>query len=565
VSRRLHIVGEAAPAADPQAGSDRPQIDLRAGEMPETIAAAMRALLGGGGGDAAGIFQRGGMLVRVAQLGEASVIAGIARGAGAVIVVPITSAWLGVALSRAATFWKFDARTKKMRRVDPPAALCAGTLALVGEWPFPELVGLIEAPTLRPDGSLLTAPGFDRASGLYAAFVADSFGEINPTPNRADADAALVTLRDLLSEFVFLAREHEAAALAAMIAAGVRHALGTAPAYGFNAPEAGSGKTTLAQAIAQVWTGRDAPAMPLGDDENELRKAILSALIAADPILLIDNVERPIESATLCAVLTSPRFRDRVLGRSEHVTVPTATTWLATGNNLRWVGDLTSRTVQATLDPQVEHPENRTFRRRLPDFIAERRAELVRAALTLPLAYAAAGFPTVSGPPSRFREWDRFVRRPLLWLGCADPLATQAEISAHDERRANLAALLIAWRATFADRPATVADATREAKLDATLLDAIMAVAGDRDGTVNSRRLGRYLLGNARRILGGLRIEDAGEDRLTHRRRFRVTGVSGVSGVSPTLRAEIGSDSFGSMGWTNAKNADNAGGQWDEF
>src|SRR5207253_10630323 len=135
-------------------------------------------------------------------------------------------------------------------------------------------------------------------------------------------------------------------------------------------------------------------------------------------------------SASLCAVLTSATYKDRMLGVNQTPVVSTATTWLMTGNNLEVAGDLTSRTLLCVLDAEVEHPEARPFKRDLTTYVAEHRGTLLAAALTLPLAFITAGEPSTHAPRSRFPEWDRFVRQPLLWLGVADPLTTHAELAA---------------------------------------------------------------------------------------------------------------------------------------
>jgi hypothetical protein len=75
-----------------------------------------------------------------------------------------------------------------------------------------------------------------------------------------------------------------------------------------------------------------------------------------------------VDSAALCAVLTSAIYSDRVLGVSQKVSVPTASTWLLTGNSLEFVGDLTSRVLLSVLDPECEHPEARPFRRTCTSF-----------------------------------------------------------------------------------------------------------------------------------------------------------------------------------------------------
>ena len=48
----------------------------------------------------------------------------------------------------------------------PPKDLAKDILAL-GEWTFPPLEGIIQPPTLRPDGSVFSDPGYDPITRLY--------------------------------------------------------------------------------------------------------------------------------------------------------------------------------------------------------------------------------------------------------------------------------------------------------------------------------------------------------------------------------------------------------------
>ena len=543
--------------------SSRPAIEVRAGELPRLIREAEDALIAQG----AGIYQRAGLLVRIVRLEADATQHGVRRAAGSVIIHAVTRDYLKLALARTADWSCYDARRKKLHPCDPPSTVANMLLAASGEWRLPVLTGLTTAPTLRADGSLLHAPGYDRTSGLFGAFEVNEFPQINPAPTRDEAVAALVTLRELFDECIFAGGSSSAyasVAIAATIAAAVRPALPTAPAVGLSAHKMGSGKTTTARAIVQVCTGREPPVLALSDDETEFRKHLLSILMAGDAAVLIDNVTAPVDSAALCAVLTNPTYSDRVLGANQKVVVPTATTWLVTGNGLEFVGDLTSRAILSVLDPQLEHPEARPFKRDLAAYVTERRGALLAAALTVPLAYLAAGEPAVSAPRSRFAEWDRLVRRPLLWLGAADPLATQTELRAADPVREGLLGLLQAWHLAFDDRATTVAEAVAAAtgqgqSARADLLEALQAVAGDRNGTVNTRRLGRYMVRNLRRIEGGKRIEDCGADPTTNRRRFRVSCVTSVSCVISNPTREVSGGNSTVTNGINTENASNAG------
>jgi putative DNA primase/helicase len=524
-----------------RAALERPTIDVQAGELSRMVAQAQAALIA----SHAGIYQRGGQLVRIAALERDTVQHGVHRTAGSVVILPVTRDYLPLALGRAADFKRWDKREKAMRRVDPPAAVSSALIASAGEWKFASLAGIVTAPTLRSDATLLASPGYDAASRLFAAFDPEDFPQINPAPSRADAEGALDLLDDLFSECVFAGgahSSHASVAIAASITACVRHALPMAPAFALSAHKAGSGKTTTAKIPAQLAMGRDPPVIAPTDDETELKKALLAILIAGDAVVLIDNVSKPVDSAALCAVLTSAIYSDRVLGVSQKVSVPTAATWLLTGNSIEFVGDLTTRVLLSVLDPEVEHPEARPFKRNLAEYVLEHRGELVSAALTIPLAYAAAGSPAVQAPRSRFTAWDALVRYPLLWLRAADPLDTQTELQASDPVREALTAMLTAWAETFGDQPATVADAVEAATRAGQsacpqLQDALLGVAGERDGKINTRKLGRYMKHHVRRIENGARFEYMGTDTFTCRPKYRVSrlsSVSSVSGVSAT-------------------------------
>ena len=65
------------------------------------------------------------------------------------------------ALSLAAEFQRFNTRKDDWTTIDPPTSVVALLLAREGQWRLPRIAGVITTPTLRPDGSLLSEPGYD--------------------------------------------------------------------------------------------------------------------------------------------------------------------------------------------------------------------------------------------------------------------------------------------------------------------------------------------------------------------------------------------------------------------
>ncbi|HEY0340194.1 MAG TPA: hypothetical protein VGC34_05260, partial [Steroidobacteraceae bacterium] len=297
-------------------GSVRPQIQLVAGELAAAMREAEAHLIAAN----AGIYQRGGQLVRVAQFDPAALgpkTPVITRAAKIPVIMPVTRDYLLLVLSEHIDFQRFDGREKKLRRVDPPGALASLMLAGAGHWKYPTLRGIVSAPTLRSDGSLLNTPGYDARSQLLLWNDGTEWPCIAPRPTREIAEVSLEVTTLLLEEFEFQDGPNGASAAAAksaIISACIRHALPTAPAYGLNAHKAGSGKTTLGHTIARIPTGNNAAVMPLADEENEVRKTLLAILMAADLVVLVDNINAPVDSAALCAALTSESYKDRVLG-----------------------------------------------------------------------------------------------------------------------------------------------------------------------------------------------------------------------------------------------------------
>jgi putative DNA primase/helicase len=66
----------------------------------------------------------------------------------------------------AARFKKYDGRKKEEVLIPPPDKLLEMILNH-GHGPFPRVVGVVNAPTMRPDGTILTSSGYDPATALW--------------------------------------------------------------------------------------------------------------------------------------------------------------------------------------------------------------------------------------------------------------------------------------------------------------------------------------------------------------------------------------------------------------
>jgi hypothetical protein len=494
--------GEADPPDD-----GRPLIRVRMGQLPNAVDLAEDALLD----FPERIYQRSGFITRVVKRDRPSV-RNYKRPAGTLGVHTVDQNYLLELFNRAARWEKWNVKTDNWVRCHCPDQVASFYLARTGRWKLPRLWSVISAPTLRPDGTVLQQPGYDEATCTYYDPCGIKFPEIPDEPTHDQAQAALAALKELFKSFPFESELDRSVALALALTALVRRALPSSPLGAFTAPIMGSGKTLLADCINILAAGVSAPAMTYPEREEEAEKTALSVLMEGDPVVLIDNVERPLQGAWLCSILTQEVYQQRVLGRSEMMRVPTTTLWLATGNQLVVAGDLRTRTLLCRIDPKSEHPEQREFGGDLREWTTRERPRLVAAGLTLIRAFIATGTPVaeICKPWGRFERWSEMVRAPLIWLDCDDPCRSLAALEGEDPERNELARMLHNWHACFGTEPTSAREAVERVltmppipESDRLLGDVLKEIAAERGGGLSVRRLGKWLQKHGGRRIGG--------------------------------------------------------------
>ena len=172
---------------------------------------------------------------------------------------------------------------------DAPAAVATAIIAKHGSRDFRRLAAVCTAPILRPDGSVLDTPGHDETTGLLYVT-----GEIDPpavaqSPTVMEALDALALLWHPFREFPVVDPVSVGVLMSSLLSAALRPTLPTCPAYGFDAPAAGTGKTLIAKSVAAVSTGGDVSVMPPAKDEEEWRKRLFAGLRGGDTVLLLDT------------------------------------------------------------------------------------------------------------------------------------------------------------------------------------------------------------------------------------------------------------------------------------
>jgi hypothetical protein len=312
------------------------------------------------------------------------------------------------------------------------------------------------------------ADGYDPATGLWCCSVPRL--KLQPRPSRVDAAAALGLLRQTFRTFPFgdAARcwdeslkvdiidiaeppgRDESAFLIALITAVCRPSLWLAPGMLVTAPAisgAGSGKGLLVRAICMIAFGIRPRAFTTGGERQELDKRLAAELIEAQPALFLDNANGiALRSDTLASVLTERPARVRLLGQTRMVPLNSIAFVAVTGNGLTITEDLARRFIPCELNARCEDPEQRPFPAGFLDLVAQRRAELLTAALTIWRwgRQNATGL-TRGKPLGSFESWAEWCRDPFVTLGCCDPVERIEALKANDPRRQRIAELFRAW------------------------------------------------------------------------------------------------------------------------
>jgi hypothetical protein len=371
----------------------------------------------------------------------------IIRPPGSPRIVPLPAARLRERLAANARFVGFTKNRKALELKHPPDYCVAGVAAR-GQWEgIRELVAVVNAPILRPNGTVLCTAGYDGSTGLLFEPNCD-FPIISEKPSLTDLEQALTVLLDLVADFPFAKLAHRAAWLAAMLTPLARYAFsGPAPLFLMDSNVRGSGKSLLCDIIALTVTGRDMPRMGNPDTDDEWRKRITSLALGGDQLVLIDNISFGLGSASIDAALTSTIWKDRILGRSEIVELPLNATWFATGNNVCLRADTSRRAAHVRLESQVENPEERSgFRHQdLKKYVLRERPNLLAAALTILRGYCAAGRPNQQLTPwGSFEGWSDLVRSTVVWAGQPDPGETRQELRKESDTEAGALPALFA-------------------------------------------------------------------------------------------------------------------------
>lgn len=388
---------------------------------------------------------------------------------------------------------------------------------------FAKLERIAHAPFVRPDGTIVTEPGYDEDTRTLLVpdpvFAGLEVPE-EPTAGQIEAARELI-LTEWLGDFPVDAEADRANLLALMITPAIRGMVPRAPMAVIDGLQMGVGKNLVADSLLTLWTGHPAQPMNWVDEHDELRKQITAAFRTGAEFFVFDEAHA-LQGAALAQALTAETWQDRILGVSTMANFPNRVTWVALGNNIQVKGDITRRVYRVYLRPRGANPQDRpasSFRHPgqsgldLLSWTRKHRRELLTAVLTLVRAWYAQGQPHPKKGVSfgSFEAWERMVGGIVGVAGVPDFLGNLKVWRSESDFDTQYWSQHVKWlREQFGDTPFK----TAEVKTKALTLGSDLYAAPPRLDDPTEKTYGKAL-GEAYSRIRGRRYDDLWMERVS--------------------------------------------------
>lgn len=276
----------------------------------------------------------------------------------------------------------------------------------VHELDLPPLVELVQAPVFVGDGDLISTPGYHEKSGIY--YAKPQGLNVPKIPRIVDAEhlaqARRILIEELLGDF-----ELDGVSRPDLMAAALGgDAKNPPPASVLNAIGAlmeqfvrpmingplmphlitktakGAGGGLLSNAIQIIVEGIPS-SRPMPKNEEERRKALTTAYKSGARFICYDNIAGELSSPSLATATTEPVWADRILGRSDEVSIPIRASHVLVGIRPLLSDELRRRMNLIEMKPQTAKPEDRkNFRHEdLLAYVRANRGDFIWAVLVL--------------------------------------------------------------------------------------------------------------------------------------------------------------------------------------
>ena len=236
-------------------------------------------------------------------------------------------------------------------------------------------------------GALVASPGYHSESGYYVDVPADLDLDLS-------VESALATIDEFFEGFPFQGPADKANALSVILGFPLKP-LGRAPGLFADKPTSQTGASLLCRSLGTIIEGAPPAMVTQGKSIGELDKRLITKLKDQPTVIILDNLNRELDSDMVASGMTDDYFGGRLLGNNRDALVPTKSlTLMFTGKNLTATRELLNRSLRCRLDAGVPRPETLThFGHTMPDAMLTNRVAIVSAVSSIIQRWIDAGMP----------------------------------------------------------------------------------------------------------------------------------------------------------------------------
>jgi hypothetical protein len=403
--------------------------------------------------------------------------------------------------------------------IDCPKELSEELFYSLRKFRVKELERISRVPMLTHDGDVIAKSGYyDSIKTIIT--IDDSECKCTNMPTKNQAKESLNYLKSILGEFDFKTINDQSAALAMLLTGVSRHLYKLSPGFAVNANVPETGKSALINVLNYMLTGCEARCIGWAQEE-EMNKKILTSLMQSHQVINIDNVKGTVSNANWESSFTSGYFNGRLLGLNKDFDANAQIIWTINGNNLEYSNDLKRRLLMIGLTRKSAASRDFAIVN-FEAYLSKNQNKMLDSALTVVSAFLKRDknedmvWPV---PVASFGDWDRVVRRCLLWLGEEDPWVATQDYAKSDESQARLGEFLDKWYKVFGSKSITGSELAKcltekQKEVEAMELYEYLSMLDkvyERDNNrINTRQLGRYLSKLDGSMAWGYRLDRVG-------------------------------------------------------
>ena len=245
-------------------------------------------------------------------------------------------------------------------------------------------------------------------------------------------DQAKDVIETLFAEFPFEKPEDKAKAIAGLLTPFLRGLFPRfttrSPLIVYKANRERAGKDYCAGLTGIVYSGDALEDSPI-EDNDELRKKICAGLMGGRKRFHFSNNKGYINSSTFEGIITAENWSDRILGRSENVTIANELDFSLSGNvGISFTPDLANRSIFINLFLAMEDANSRAFSNPgLHTWAKENRSFILSALYSFVRHWFDNGKPHGTVPFASFPDWARICGGIMESLGYPNPCLKDKE------------------------------------------------------------------------------------------------------------------------------------------